>query len=1470
MDAITQAEIFSLIAEINSFADQAENLINSNRSAYDRNKKAMLSRHSSTVSQLEKSYKANCDAISSKSKKTIADARRMLSDVDALDAHLSQVDKYYRKTKEKKEAELADKTSDQYQEVEDYFTILERIKGDYSTISKKYSEDILPALINGLNYFFSSKRKKDYEDLIVLHNTLRSFVAEIEAELPPLTTEELAYQKKAYFEKKDSLVDANKRELATFEANYRSRLDAISAQICDALDEILPDALVDFLGSQILEYHKVRMKVNSGQQIEGGIFHMCFVDYPVDFFVQSPIVASLIKEKCESLLVDGSIRMPISITIKDAPAWFVVSDNSNITALQAFSHSVMFSVLSACPVSKLSFSIVDPENRGNSVAPYFDAKKKLPELFADQIIVSRENVLGTINRLNSKIEDILQDKLGTRYETIYDYAADNTSYEVNSEMLVLYDFPKGFEEQSLAGLRNILRNGRRCGIYTLILYSPSNVNGRDEFVQNLKTIESLSAVIRQNGASFLMRGMPLIYHPMPDKANFAKFFSKYMLIFEGIKNRGIAFSPLIKKLVDATSMEELEEHIVYIGKMMENYHGEYSQVPAVGASFPQSVTLGEVSYPAEIFSDSIGYGRILKAFSCTDEKGNASSDYVELPLSFDLRNSFNVLLHSPEESGQAIRTFTHHVMWSMLSFLPVTKVNFCIVDSEGRGNSILPFLDFRKKMPDVFGTSIYTSQDAICEKLKGINNQIDDFILNKLGTKYRDILEYNLHTPTRAEPITLLVLYDFPSGMDGRCVDSLINILRNGSKCGVYTLICYNPDVTFSRYESLDDRLEQITKYCVSIDYKDKKYRLLPYNLPIRLPTMMDASASGRFVNDYFNAAEVIKNRGLSFSDILAPSLFECESAHVLDIPMGVGDEDAIVSLRLGEGTSHHGLIGGGTGGGKSTLLHTLIMSSMLHYSPDQLHLYLMDFKGGTEFKVYESERLPHIQLLALDAMQEFGESILQNLVEEMEKRSTEFKNAGGYTKVEDYVRGTGKAMPRILVIMDEFQILFDDSTNRKVAMRSANHAKRIVTEGRAYGVHLLMATQSTNIINTLALDRGTIEQMRIRIGLKCGEDDARYLFSDRYDRDAMDKMVGPKGTAVMNPDYTEQFGNTGLRVAYCDSENKAKYLKQISKQFAGYVCKTQIFEGSRTEKLLDYYASQNIQNTGTLPVRIHLGNTIKVAPPFEIVVDRKRKHNMLVCGTDERMANNVVNAYMVSAALNSNVTTYCIDGDSLVGDDLSGDFYRVLQMYSNFYVAESRADIVQFIHDIFDIYNARKKNNEKGIIFVVIKNLQFLDIVKSMLKGENVEESEYIDVESAADPADEPTDDFDPFGSVLNFKIGRSSSNSDITASNEKLLKLIEDGSGFGIHFIVSSLEYQTVKDCMHYGENALSKFPERIIFSLSDNDADNLVENVSVAGLRDNTVYFTDGVKDTFQLKPYVAPSANELSTFLAELTW
>ena len=145
--------------------------------------------------------------------------------------------------------------------------------------------------------------------MIILHNTLRLFEKEIEEVLPTLASEELAQQKKAYFAKRASILESNKRELTTFEETYRATLDNIADRICVALDEVLPDVLINFLHSQIKEYSKTENKVNTSQHIENGILHMSYVDYPVDFFVQSAIVASLIKEKCASLLVDGSIRM---------------------------------------------------------------------------------------------------------------------------------------------------------------------------------------------------------------------------------------------------------------------------------------------------------------------------------------------------------------------------------------------------------------------------------------------------------------------------------------------------------------------------------------------------------------------------------------------------------------------------------------------------------------------------------------------------------------------------------------------------------------------------------------------------------------------------------------------------------------------------------------------------------------------------------------------------------------------------------------------------------------------------------------------------------------------------------------------------------------------------------------------------------------------------------------------------------
>ena len=103
---------------------------------------------------------------------------------------------------------------------------------------------------------------------------------------------------------------------------------------------------------------------------------------------------------------------------------------------------------------------------------------------------------------------------------------------------------------------------------------------------------------------------------------------------------------------------------------------------------------------------------------------------------------------------------------------------------------------------------------------------------------------------------------------------------------------------------------------------------------------------------------------------------------------------------------------------------------------------------------------------------------------------------------------------------------------------------------------------------------------------------------------------------------------------------------------------------------------------------------------------------------------------------------------------------------------------------------------------------------------------------------------------------------------ASEKLQKLIADGAAYGIHFIICSSDYQTVKESMHFGMNILNKFRERIVFALSDSDAFNLIDNVNVSTLHDNTVYYTNGATDTFQFKPYVSPAPEQVETFCSEL--
>ena len=151
-----------------------------------------------------------------------------------------------------------------------------------------------------------------------------------------------------------------------------------------------------------------------------------------------------------------------------------------------------------------------------------------------------------------------------------------------------------------------------------------------------------------------------------------------------------------------------------------------------------------------------------------------------------------------------------------------------------------------------------------------------------------------------------------------------------------------------------------------------------------------------------------------------------------------------------------HGLIAGTTGSGKSVMLETYILSLALNYSPREVQFILIDYKGGGMADSFRD--LPHVAGI-IDNLQ--GPHVtgraLASLNGEIHRREAIFKSVG-INKITDYTRSYGDVpgmeMPHLIIIVDEFAELKNEQPE---FMKELVSASRV---GRSLGIHLILATQ--------------------------------------------------------------------------------------------------------------------------------------------------------------------------------------------------------------------------------------------------------------------------------------------------------------------------------------------------------------------------------------------------------------------------
>ena len=148
-----------------------------------------------------------------------------------------------------------------------------------------------------------------------------------------------------------------------------------------------------------------------------------------------------------------------------------------------------------------------------------------------------------------------------------------------------------------------------------------------------------------------------------------------------------------------------------------------------------------------------------------------------------------------------------------------------------------------------------------------------------------------------------------------------------------------------------------------------------------------------------------------------------------------------------------HILLGGSTGSGKSVLLKLLLMQA-LHKGAE---VYITDFKGGVDFPKVWHEKC------RMCFTEENLRYTLDQLVAVLEYRKNAFK-ALGCPNIDAYNETTEQPLPRLIFACDEVAEMLDktgaDNERKKLLAQIESRLSTIARQGRAFGIHLILATQ--------------------------------------------------------------------------------------------------------------------------------------------------------------------------------------------------------------------------------------------------------------------------------------------------------------------------------------------------------------------------------------------------------------------------
>ena len=794
-----------------------------------------------------------------------------------------------------------------------------------------------------------------------------------------------------------------------------------------------------------------------------------------------------------------------------------------------------------------------------------------------------------------------------------------------------------------------------------------------------------------------------------------------------------------------------------------------------------------------------------------------------------------------------------HLLMSVLLSMPLGKVRLHFID--------LNFSCKAQFFIDNFDPSVCNIYCDV-QSAKGLAESLK----TKMAQRLRGELSDNIYD--------FVVFLDFLNDYNN-IGNAYRQIIEKGAFANIHTVFILNDyNVEEGVY---DPGLLDEDKFCFINGYTTLKDEINYTEAILSLANLSLAQDS-----DFRSKCIEYLNNGLQTEDepeIDEPEIDKTEYAvttSAIEAPIGKTTDGETVDFKIDVNRGHyHAFVIGETGSGKSRFLHDIIINMIVKYSPEDVELYLMDFKG-VEFNPYRD--IKHSRVILVDRADErITYEVIHELKQKMEERQ-KILAAAGASDVDEYNKMSADShISQIILVADECQTLFsDDAKNNKLQRDMIATIALIAQQGRAYGVHLLLATQSLS--NAPQLGASILNQIGEHYILPCLPADAQKLVPDHERKDTetvVSQMEKGKGQCY----YQGADGKFLFTFSYIPKgEVQDSLIDAAKKKSDEHNSNGQVYFSGSLQYAMDEQTIDVIAAKGRRHIVASPGQSIAIPQsPVTIPLRDESGENIMLLGINDKQ-------YVTRTSINTLVSMIATN--------------RRKELDYEFVVMDCmKCDDDEPYMDILDKLQAEglcrlvRPRDRKALLYQLCKDIASGSARPTMLTilGEETFRELKFDepLEFAEDNNSNPTKDeaqmsyddalamMNMLGNPVTSKPQTDSGISDIKTMMQALEYILDHGPENGVHTIMQLDRignFYITKDGYVNSKAVYSRFAHLLILRSGENDVSTLTlpDDIRPAVLEDNgerlrAYYYNEGSNRYELFTPYLMPKTEQINKLL-----